>query len=69
MVTYSGAYTVDGNKITHKIEVSRNQAWSGADQQRFVEIKDNQLTIKTIVSPISGKESYGSGLNSVIVTA
>jgi hypothetical protein len=69
MVTYSGAYAVNGNKITHKIEVSRNQAWSGADQQRFVEIKDNQLTIKTIVSPISGKESYGSGSNSVIVTA
>ena len=36
-----------GNKITHKIEVSWNEAWSGAYQQRFVEIKDNQLTIKT----------------------
>ena len=62
MVAYSGAYTVDGNKVTHKIEVSWNQAWSGTDQQRFIEIKDDQLTIKTlpIVSPISGEESVNT---------
>ena len=62
MLAYSGAYSVDGNKVTHKIEVSWNQAWSGANQQRFVEVKDNQLTIKTppIVGPISGKESVST---------
>lgn len=59
MVAYSGAYSIDGDKVTHKIEVSWNQAWNGTNQQRFVEVKDNQLTIKTppIVSPISGKQS------------
>jgi|SRR6478672_4853952 hypothetical protein len=59
MIAYSGAYSVEGNKVTHKIEVSWNQAWTGTNQQRFVEVKDNQLTIKTppIISPISGKES------------
>ena len=57
--TYSGTYSIDGNKVTHKIEVSWNQAWSGTNQPRFVEIKVNRLTIKTAPSicAMSGKES------------
>ena len=53
MIAYSGAYTLEGNKVTHKIEISWNQAWTGTNQQRFVEVKDNQLIIKTppIISP------------------
>jgi hypothetical protein len=59
MIAYSGAYSIEGNKVTHKIEYSWNQAWTGTNQQRFVDVKDNQLTIKTppIISPMSGKES------------
>ena len=59
LIAYSGSYSTDGNKVTHKIEVSWNQAWAGTNQQRFVEVDNNQLTIKTppIVSPTSGKES------------
>ena len=62
IIAYSGAYSVEGNKVTHKIEVSWNQAWTGTNQQRFIEVKDNQLTIKTppIISPISGKESVNT---------
>ena len=62
MIAYSGAYSLEGNKITHKIEVSWNQAWTGTNQQRFVEVKDDQLIIKTppIISPISGKESVST---------
>ena len=35
------------------------QAWTDTNQQRFVDVKDDQLTIKTspIISPVSGKES------------
>ena len=59
IIAYSGSYSIEGNKVTHKIEFSWNQAWTGTNQQRFVEVKDNQLTIKTppIISPVSGKES------------
>jgi Lipocalin-like domain len=59
MIAYSGAYSIEGNKVTHKIEFSWNQVWTGTNQQRLVDVKDNQLTIKTppIISPISGKES------------
>jgi hypothetical protein len=62
MVAYSGTYSIDGNKVTHKVEVSWNQAWNGTDQQRFIEVKDNHLTIKTpiMASPMSGKESINT---------
>jgi hypothetical protein len=58
MVAYSGAYTVEGDKVTHKIEVSWSQVWNGADQQRFFEFKENRLTIRTppFVSPFLGKQ-------------
>jgi hypothetical protein len=41
---------------------TQNQGWNGTDQQRFIEVKDNRLTIKTppIVSPISGKKSVNT---------
>ena len=45
IIAYSGAYSIDGNKVIYKIEYSWNQAWTGTNQQRFVEVKDNQLTI------------------------
>ena len=62
MVAYSGSYDLDGNKVTHKVEMSWNQAWTGTNQQRFIEIKDNQLIIKTppLIGPISGKESVST---------
>jgi hypothetical protein len=62
MVAYSGSYSIEGNKVTHKIEVSWNQAWTGTNQQRVIEVKDDQLTIKTppIIGPISGKESVST---------
>jgi len=58
MVAYAGSYSIEGNKVTHKIEVSLNQAWNGTNQVRFIEVKDNQLTIKTppFVSRFIGKE-------------
>ena len=58
MVAYAGAYSVEGEKVTHKIEVSWNQVWNGTDQQRFFEIRDNRLTIKTppFASPFLGKQ-------------
>jgi len=58
MVAYAGRYSVEGNKLSAKIEVSWNQAWSGTSQTRFFELKDDRLTIKTqaFVSPFLNKE-------------
>jgi transposase-like protein len=58
MVAYAGTYSVDGNKVTHKIDVSWNQAWNGTNQTRFIEVKDDQWTITTapFVSPFLNKQ-------------
>ncbi len=58
MVAYSGTYSIEGDKVTHKIELSWNQAWNGTNQVRFIEVKGNQLIIKTppFVSPAVGKK-------------
>jgi hypothetical protein len=62
MVAYSGSYSIDGNEVIHKVEVSWNEAWNGTDQHRFIEVKDNRLTIKTptMVSQMSGKRSINT---------
>jgi len=58
MVAYAGTYSVEGNKLANKIEVSWNQAWNGTAQARFFEIKDDRLTIRTaaFVSPFLNKQ-------------
>ena len=58
MVAYAGTYSVDGNKVTHKIDVSWNQAWNGTNQTRFIEVKDDRLTITTapFVSPFLNEQ-------------
>ena len=58
MVAYAGTYSVDGNKVTHKIEVSWNQAWNGTNQVRSFDISGERLTIKTqaFVSPFLNKQ-------------
>jgi lipocalin-like protein len=58
MGAYAGRYTLQGEKVTHHIEISWNEAWSGTDQQRFVEVTDDQLTIKTapFMSPYLNKQ-------------
>ena len=54
---YMGRYSVDGNKITHHIEVSWRPDWIG-DQLRYLDIDGRKLTIRTapLVSSLTGKE-------------
>ena len=58
MVAYAGTYSIDGDKLTNHIEVSWNQAWNGTSQVRFVEVKDDRLTVKTqaFMSPFFNKQ-------------
>lgn len=58
MVAYTGRYTLEGEKITHHVDISWNQAWNGTDQWRYFEMKNNRLTLKSapLVSPFSSKE-------------
>jgi hypothetical protein len=58
LIAYSGTYVVEGDKITHKIDVSWNQTWTGGDQVRFFKVNGTTLTITTAINknPRDGRE-------------
>jgi hypothetical protein len=58
MIAYSGTYVVDGDKVTHRIDVSWNQSWTGGDQVRFYKVEGNTLTITTAINknPRDGRD-------------
>jgi hypothetical protein len=58
LIAYSGTYVVEGDKVTHRIDVSWNQSWTGGDQVRFYKIEGNTLTITTAINknPRDGRE-------------
>jgi hypothetical protein len=49
MIAYSGRYTIDGDKITTRVDVSWNEVFSGAlqNQTRFFNVEGDKLTIRT----------------------
>jgi hypothetical protein len=61
MIAYAGTYTVEGNKVTHHVDISWNGARAGGDQVRFFMLDGDTLTIKTEPnkSPIDGREGVG----------
>ncbi|MFC6774064.1 lipocalin-like domain-containing protein [Methylobacterium gregans] len=44
---YAGTYEIEGGKVTHNIDTSWNEVWSGTSQVRQAEIKGNQLVLTT----------------------
>jgi Lipocalin-like domain len=58
LIAYSGTYVVEDNKVTHKIDVSWNQSWTGGDQVRFFKVEGDSLTITTAINknPRDGRE-------------
>jgi hypothetical protein len=57
MVAYAGTYSVEGEKVTHHVDISWNQAWNRTDLIRFYKLEGNTLLIKTAPakSPIDGR--------------
>jgi Lipocalin-like domain len=47
MFAYAGTYTLEGNKVTHHVDISWNEAWTGSEQVRFFNLDGNTLTITT----------------------
>ena len=62
MLAYSGRYTVEGDKVTHHIDISWNEALTGTDLVRFFKLDGDTLTIKTAQAknPITGHESVST---------
>lgn len=47
MVSYAGTYTFDGKTVTHNVEISWNELWTGTDQIRNARIEGRRLTLST----------------------
>ena len=51
MISYSGRYRVEGNKVTTKVEIAWNEAWVGGEQVRFVRLEGDKLFIESPPMP------------------
>ncbi len=49
MLAYSGRYTIEGNRMTIRVDMSWNEIYTGANQNqtRFFNIEGDKLTIRT----------------------
>ena len=56
MTSYAGSYTIDGNVITHHVEVSWNEAWTGSEQKRVARFEGKRAYLSTLpsIDPITG---------------
>jgi hypothetical protein len=57
MFAYAGTYSLEANRVTHHVDISWNEAWTGTDQVRLFTLVGNSLTLTThFVDQTSGKE-------------
>jgi Lipocalin-like domain len=52
MFAYAGTFTFDGKTITHHVDVSYNQFWTGTDLVRQAKLEGNKLTL--VIDPEIG---------------
>jgi hypothetical protein len=53
LTAYSGTYSFDGKTITHHVDISWNEIWTGTDQVRDVKLEGNKLVLTTRPAPNS----------------
>lgn len=51
MVAYAGTFTVSGSTVTHHVDISWNENWTGTDQVRHVRIEGGKLHITSNPQP------------------
>jgi hypothetical protein len=61
MISYGGTFSFDGKIVTHHVDISWNENWTGTDQIRNVRRDGGRLYITTNPqpSPIDGKMTIG----------
>jgi len=59
MLSYAGPYTFDGRELTHHVDISWNESFTGSQQKRLVVFEGDLLKLSTPQSldPIDGKMS------------
>jgi len=53
MIAYGGTYTFDGKIVTHHVDVSWNQIWTGTDQVRNARLEGSRLILTSNPQPSS----------------
>ena len=51
MIAYAGKFTVDGDKVTHHVDISWNENWTGTNQLRNVRLEGRKLYIRGDAQP------------------
>jgi hypothetical protein len=59
LIAYAGTYSIEGDKVSHRIDASWNQSWTGTTLVRQFRIDGKSLYIQTLPAknPLTGKES------------
>lgn len=59
MLSYAGPYTIEGDVVTHHVDISWNERFTGSQQKRHFKLDGNRLILSTPQSadPIEGKMS------------
>lgn len=60
MFAYAGTYTVEGDKVTHRVDISWNQSFTGTTQVRFYKLDGTRLTMTTAPTKftIDGRDGH-----------
>ena len=58
-IAYAGLFSVDGDTITHHVQVSLFPSWVGLPQVRYYEISPERLVLRTPPIPRIGKHLIG----------
>lgn len=54
-LAYAGEYTLSGDKVIHRVEVSSIQNYVGRDLVRTVKFEGDQIILVTPPTPVNGK--------------
>lgn len=54
MFAYAGTYSLGVGKVTHHVDISWNELWTGTDQVRLFEVQGNTLTLTTRIWDAEG---------------
>jgi hypothetical protein len=59
LLAYAGRYTVNGNEVTHHVDISWNEAWTGQDMVRIARFDGDRVHLSTrpTPDPVNGRMS------------
>jgi hypothetical protein len=55
-VAYAGRYSFLGDRVIHHVELSLFPNWVGSDQERWVELAENRLTLSASPLLLAGRQ-------------